>query len=52
MKEHLERRLAPFGQQHLLAFWDQLTDVERQRLAEQIDRVDFAALAELVKKRA
>ena len=50
MKVQLERRLAPFDQQHLLAFWDELTDVERQRLAEQIDRVDFAALAELVKK--
>jgi UDP-N-acetylglucosamine/UDP-N-acetylgalactosamine diphosphorylase len=50
MKESLERRLAPFGQRHLLAFWDLLTEPERQSLADQIAQVDFAALAELVKK--
>ena len=50
MRESLERQLSPYGQQHLLALWDQLTEPQRQTLAEQIDRVDFAALAALVKK--
>jgi UDP-N-acetylglucosamine/UDP-N-acetylgalactosamine diphosphorylase len=50
MRESLERRLSTYGQQHLLAFWDQLTEPQRQTLAEQIDRVDFAALAQLAKK--
>ncbi len=43
MKESLEWRLSMYGQQHLLAFWDQLTEPQRQTLGEQIDRVDFAA---------
>jgi UDP-N-acetylglucosamine/UDP-N-acetylgalactosamine diphosphorylase len=47
MKETLENRLAPFGQQHLLAFWDELTEDQRSGLAEQIAHVDFAAIAEL-----
>jgi UDP-N-acetylglucosamine/UDP-N-acetylgalactosamine diphosphorylase len=48
MKESLEQRLLPFAQQHLLAFWDQLTEPQRQCLAEQIEHVDFAAIRELV----
>jgi UDP-N-acetylglucosamine/UDP-N-acetylgalactosamine diphosphorylase len=50
MKESLERQLTPFGQQHLLAYWEQLTEPERQSLAEQIERIDFAALRELLDK--
>ena len=50
MNETLKNRLAEFGQEHLLAFWDELTADQRRRLAEQIAGVDFAAIIELVKK--
>jgi UDP-N-acetylglucosamine/UDP-N-acetylgalactosamine diphosphorylase len=49
MKQALEQLLAPFGQQHLLAFWDELNDAQRQQLADDIRRVDFAQLDQLVK---
>jgi UDP-N-acetylglucosamine/UDP-N-acetylgalactosamine diphosphorylase len=48
MRELLERQLALFSQQHLLAFWDQLAELEQQGLAGQIEHVDFAAIRELV----
>jgi UDP-N-acetylglucosamine/UDP-N-acetylgalactosamine diphosphorylase len=46
-KEQLLSRLAPFGQEHLVAFWDQLDDVQRQSLAGEIGRVDFGLLDQL-----
>ena len=45
-KEALLSRLKAIGQEHLVAFWDQLTASERETLAEQIDRID----AELFRK--
>lgn len=48
MKNELASLLAPFGQQHLLAFWDQLNAAEQQVLAEQIRDVDFALVQSLV----
>lgn len=45
MKSHsrqdLEHLLAPYGQEHLLRFWDQLTESERERLAAQILSIDW-----------
>lgn len=49
MKDELLRLLAPFGQEHLLAFWDRLADSERAGLAEEIRRIDFAQLTRLVR---
>ncbi len=49
MKDELLRLLAPFGQEHLLAFWDRLSDSERAALAEEIRRIDFSQLARLVR---
>jgi len=46
-REELAARLEPFGQQHLLAFWDQLDDAGRARLARQVAVIDFGQLAEL-----
>lgn len=46
-KSELEARLAPYGQQHLLAFWETLAPAQRQRLAEQILAIDFSELARL-----
>jgi UDP-N-acetylglucosamine/UDP-N-acetylgalactosamine diphosphorylase len=47
MRETLEQRLAPFGQQHLLTFWDELTPTERNALAAQIEQIDFAEIDKL-----
>ena len=36
-KTSLEELLAPFGQQHLLQFWDELDEAGQQSLAGQIE---------------
>jgi UDP-N-acetylglucosamine/UDP-N-acetylgalactosamine diphosphorylase len=40
-KEFLLARLEPYGQQHLVEFWDQLNDAQRQHLAAQIEGIDL-----------
>jgi UDP-N-acetylglucosamine/UDP-N-acetylgalactosamine diphosphorylase len=50
MNETLANRLTEFGQEHLLAFWDELTEEQRRGLAEQIAHIDFATIAELAPK--
>lgn len=47
-KHELAALLAPYGQGHLLAFWDQLSATQQQELAEQIRDVDFALVQRLV----
>jgi UDP-N-acetylglucosamine/UDP-N-acetylgalactosamine diphosphorylase len=47
MKQRLEQKLASAGQEHVLAFWDELSLAEQERLAAQIDDVDFALLESL-----
>jgi UDP-N-acetylglucosamine/UDP-N-acetylgalactosamine diphosphorylase len=46
-REQLGQRLAPYGQQHLVRFWDELDDRARQRLAGQIEGVDLALVDRL-----
>lgn len=46
-REELLALLRPFGQQHLLAYWDELSVGGRRTLAEQIHRVDFDLIARL-----
>jgi UDP-N-acetylglucosamine/UDP-N-acetylgalactosamine diphosphorylase len=43
-KSKLAARLAPHGQQHLLAFWDRLTGAQQQKLTNQIATIDFDRL--------
>jgi UDP-N-acetylglucosamine/UDP-N-acetylgalactosamine diphosphorylase len=43
-KSELLARLSEFQQQHLLAFWDDLNADERERLSQQISRIDLAAI--------
>lgn len=43
----LTEHLKSFGQEHLLQFWDELDEKSRQSLAQQIDGIDFAQIAEL-----
>ena len=45
MKQQLLARLLPYGQEHLVAFWEQLDLAARQRLARQIEEIDFELVA-------
>jgi UDP-N-acetylglucosamine/UDP-N-acetylgalactosamine diphosphorylase len=51
VKEKLLSVLVRHGQEHLLAFWDQLSGAERDDLAAQIGRIDFDLLARLYSRR-
>jgi UDP-N-acetylglucosamine/UDP-N-acetylgalactosamine diphosphorylase len=46
--ERLLSRLRAAGQQHLLAFWDELDQPARDRLARQIEDTDFELISRLV----
>ena len=50
-KQPLLTCLVPFGQEHLLAHWDILSDLQRHDLASQINRIDFALLTTLYENR-
>ena len=47
MKDELLAALAPHGQEHLLAFWDELSGDQQQSLAQQIRAVDLNLLNRL-----
>jgi len=52
LQHELARLLAAHGQEHLLRFWDALSDLERESLAAEIRQIDFALLARLHAGRA
>lgn len=43
-KEDLVKLLEPFGQQHLVSFWEDLSETERVHLQSDIKQTDFAEL--------
>jgi UDP-N-acetylglucosamine/UDP-N-acetylgalactosamine diphosphorylase len=47
--ESLRERLANFGQEHVLAFWHEITDDRRRQLSAQIDEIDLQRLGSLVR---
>jgi UDP-N-acetylglucosamine/UDP-N-acetylgalactosamine diphosphorylase len=47
MKQELYKKLSAHGQEHLLTFWDEVSDEQRRSLAEEIRRVDFALVERL-----
>lgn len=47
MKPRLFEKLRPFGQEHLLTFWDTLNETEQKNLVSQIEAIDFVQLAQL-----
>ncbi|MDR2642465.1 MAG: UTP--glucose-1-phosphate uridylyltransferase [Planctomycetaceae bacterium] len=51
MKNNLLHILRPFGQEHLLTFWDALTLEQQQHLAAQIEAIDFQQLAKFYANR-
>ena len=44
-KKQLEDMLAPFEQQHVLRWWDDLSTGERERLGCQIEALDLEMVA-------
>lgn len=46
--DELRARLAPYGQQHVLRFWDRLDEGSRQQLGGQIESLDMDQLQELI----
>jgi UDP-N-acetylglucosamine/UDP-N-acetylgalactosamine diphosphorylase len=46
-RAHLTARLEPFGQEHLLRFWNELDAAGRAQLAAQIEAVDLQLMAKL-----
>ena len=42
--------LKDYGQEHLLRYWDELTEEEKNSLKEQINSADFTLLNELKNK--
>lgn len=49
LRDSLARQLRPYGQEHLLAFWDQLAPEEQRNLAAEISSIDFAALSQVLR---
>ena len=49
--EELTSLLSERNQEHLLVFWDELDDQQRNGLAKQISEIDFALLDKLISKR-
>lgn len=47
LKQRLLTILSPFGQEHLLQFWDSLSLAQRDALAREVEAVDFRLVAEL-----
>ncbi len=41
--------LSLYGQEHLLSFWDELSDVERAQLLDDLDQLDFERVAEVIR---
>ena len=52
MIDELRTVLAPYGQEHLLTFWDELADDRRKSLAGQIRAIDFELIDRLYRHRA
>lgn len=48
LKQELRSQLVPFGQDHVLNFWDELDTPARRRLAEQIRQLDLDDLDRLI----
>jgi UDP-N-acetylglucosamine/UDP-N-acetylgalactosamine diphosphorylase len=49
-KAVLEAKLKQYNQTHLLAFWDELSQKEREKLSSQIEKIDFSHISQLFKK--
>lgn len=50
MIESLRKKLQNYGQEHLLQFWDELNDVERQHLKEDIEELNLDEVTTFFKR--
>jgi UDP-N-acetylglucosamine/UDP-N-acetylgalactosamine diphosphorylase len=48
--ENIKKKLKKHGQEQLLAFWNQLNDVQKQDLLDQILELDFAEIDQWIRK--
>jgi UDP-N-acetylglucosamine/UDP-N-acetylgalactosamine diphosphorylase len=48
--ENLKEKLTRYGQEHLLAFWDQLNDEERKHLVQDIQELDLEEIQSFFKR--
>jgi UDP-N-acetylglucosamine/UDP-N-acetylgalactosamine diphosphorylase len=46
--QELKSKLTKYGQQHLLRFWDELNDKQKERLTQAINEIDFDNINELI----
>ena len=46
----LKQLLEKHGQQQLIAFWNEISEDERENLASQIQKIDFNRIDELIKE--
>jgi UDP-N-acetylglucosamine/UDP-N-acetylgalactosamine diphosphorylase len=51
LPDEIRQRLCQFGQEHVLAGWDRLTDAERDGLMEQLRSINLEQLADLYAQR-
>jgi UDP-N-acetylglucosamine/UDP-N-acetylgalactosamine diphosphorylase len=49
--DRIRSTAAEFGQEHLFQYWETLTDEQRSLLLDDIDRIDFATLATLIREK-
>lgn len=49
LKDELLVQLRPFGQEHLVQFWDELSQLEKMSLATQIAQIDFDLIVRLAR---
>ncbi|MDD3586268.1 MAG: hypothetical protein PHQ75_03725, partial [Thermoguttaceae bacterium] len=51
LKDELLDKLVPYNQEHILAFWDELTDPQRQSLAAEVEQLKLDEVHTLFTKR-
>ena len=49
--DNIKIKLENYGQQHLIQFWDELTEEEKDELLNQIDNIDFDLVSKLYNER-
>lgn len=49
-KESLTAKLKEYGQEHLVKFWNDLNDAEKESLTNDIDQIDFEEITNYYKK--
>ncbi|MBN2021576.1 MAG: UDPGP type 1 family protein [Pirellulales bacterium] len=50
--QNLHSRLAPWGQEHVLRWWDVLTPCEREQLARDVENIDVSDIVDLFRHNA